>query len=280
MKQASISVVMSIYKSENPAYFERCMKSIWTDQTLKPTQIVLIQDGEVPQSISTIINKWKNILGGILIHHINKQNIGLTKSLNIGINKYVTEKYIARMDSDDICIPDRFEKQFHYLEAHPNISALGSAAQEIDSDENKLFLRYYPQGEKAVKRCIAKATPLQHSAVMMRSEIFKKGIVSYNEKYRLTQDLALWFDMLCAGLKIDNLNEPLLLFRITPSSFQRRNKTKALNELKIYVNGIYRLYGFTWRYVYPISRYCYRMMPTSLVTLIFKSKLRNAILKQ
>lgn len=279
MKQVSISVLMSIYKSEKALYFDQCMKSIWTDQTVKPAQVVLIQDGDIPQSLMDIIEKWKNIMGKVLVHHKNEENLGLTKSLNIGIMQYVSEKYIARMDSDDICDSRRFEMQYNYLESHPEIVALGSAAQEIDGDGKKLFLRFYPKGDNAVKKCIAKATPLQHSAVMMRSDVFKKGFVSYNEKYRLTQDLALWFDMLCAGFKIDNLDDVLLYFRITPGSFQRRNKVKARNELEIYLNGIYRLYGFTWRYVYPIFRYCYRMMPTSIVKLIFQSKLRNIVLK-
>ena len=143
----------------------------------------------------------------------------------------------------------------------------------------ELYLRHYPKGDKEVRKCICKATPLQHSAVMMRSDVFKKGIVSYNENYTLTQDLALWFDMLCAGLKIDNLDDTLLLFRITKGSFSRRNKVKAKNEFRIYMSGIARLHGFTWRYIYPILRYVYRMLPTRLVEVIFKSNLRKNVLR-
>lgn len=278
MKQGSISVVMSIYKNENARFFEECFKSIWIDQTLKPKQIILVQDGDLPSSLIAIINKWKGIIGDALIIHHNVNNLGLTKSLNIGIG-YVTEKYIARMDSDDICTSDRFEKQYTYLEQHPEICALGSSAMEIDESGKELYLRHYPKGDKEVRKCICKATPLQHSAVMMRSDVFKKGIVSYNENYRLTQDLALWFDMLCAGLKIDNLDETLLLFRITKSSFSRRNKVKAKNEFKIYMKGIARLHGFTWRYIYPIIRYLYRIMPTRIVEIVFKSNLRKKVLK-
>jgi glycosyltransferase involved in cell wall biosynthesis len=279
IKQASISVVMSIYKSENAHYFEECLESIWTAQTLKPKQIIIIQDGELPDSLLEVLKRWKNTLGDNMILHVNKDNIGLTKSLNIGIG-YVTEKYIARMDSDDISTPDRFEKQYKYLEAHPDICALGSSAMEIDKDGKELFLRHYPKGEKAVKECICKATPLQHSAVMMRSDVFKSGLVAYDERYRLTQDLALWFDMLCAGLKIENLDDTLLKFRITESSFSRRNKVKSKNEFQIYVKGIFRLYGFTWRYVYPVARYIYRRMPKKVVSMLFQSRFRRRLLKQ
>ena len=279
IEQASIAVVMSIYKSEEARYFDECFKSIWTDQTLKPKQIVIVQDGNLPSCLLEILNKWRDIIGDVMTLHVNPQNIGLTKSLNIGI-KYVKEKYIARMDSDDVCMPDRFAKQFSYLESHPEVYALGSSAMEIDECGNKLFLRHYPKGDKAVRLCICKASPLQHSAVMMRTEPFKKGIIAYDERFRLTQDLALWFDMLCAGLKIDNLDDTLLLFRLTKTSFSRRNKVKAKNEFKIYMNGIRRLYGFTWRYIYPIARYLYRMMPTKLVKVIFLSGVRKRLLKQ
>ena len=278
MKQGSISVLMSIYKNENAIFFDECFKSIWIDQTMKPKQIILVQDGDLPSSLIEIINKWKRIIGESMIVHKNVTNLGLTKSLNIGIG-YVTEKYIARMDSDDVCLPNRFEKQYMYLEQNLEICALGSSAMEIDEDGKELYLRHYPKGDKEVRKCICKATPLQHSAVMMRSDVFKNGIVSYNENYTLTQDLALWFDMLCAGLKIDNLDETLLLFRITKGSFSRRNKVKAKNEFRIYMSGIARLHGFTWRYIYPICRYLYRMLPTWLVEVIFKSKLRKRILK-
>lgn len=278
MKQGSISVLMSIYKNENAIFFDECFKSIWIDQTMKPKQIILVQDGDLPSSLIEIINKWKKIIGESMIVHKNVTNLGLTKSLNIGIG-YVTEKYIARMDSDDVCLPNRFEKQYMYLEQNLEICALGSSAMEIDEDGNELYLRHYPKGDKEVRKCICKATPLQHSAVMMRSDVFKNGIVFYNENYTLTQDLALWFDMLCAGLKIDNLDETLLLFRITKGSFSRRNKVKAKNEFKIYMRGIARLHGFTWRYIYPILRYVYRMLPTWLVEVIFKSNLRKSVLK-
>lgn len=278
MKQGSISVLMSIYKNENAIFFDECFKSIWIDQTMKPKQIILVQDGDLPSSLIEIINKWKKIIGESMIVHKNVTNLGLTKSLNIGID-YVTEKYIARMDSDDVCLPNRFEKQYMYLEQNPETCALGSSAMEIDEGGKELYLRHYPKGDKEVRKCICKATPLQHSAVMMRSDVFKKGIVSYNENYTLTQDLALWFDMLCAGLKIDNLDDTLLLFRITKGSFSRRNKVKAKNEFRIYMSGIARLHGFTWRYIYPILRYVYRMLPTRLVEVIFKSNLRKNVLR-
>lgn len=275
----SIAVLMSVYIKEKPEYLDMAMKSIWIDQTLKPAQVIIIQDGDLTPELLQVLEKWRWIIPeGCFVYHKNDKNLGLTKSMNIGI-RYVKEKYIARIDSDDICLPEKFEKQYEYLESHPEISILGTQVQEIDAEGVYTKLRYYPQTNKEIIRYIPRATPLQHSNVMMRTQMFRDGI-SYNEKYRMTQDLALWFDALCAGYKIANLPEVLFLFRISNDTMGRRNRTKAYNEFQIYMNGIWRLYGlFTWRYVYPILRLCFRLMPKTFIKFIYGSKVRSAALK-
>lgn len=274
----SIAVLMSVYIKEKPEYLDLAMKSIWTEQTLKPAQVIIIQDGDLTPDLLAVLDKWRQIIPeDIFVYHKNDENLGLTKSMNIGI-KYVKEKYIARIDSDDICLPEKFEKQYEYLESHPKISILGTQVQEIDADGLYTKLRFYPLTNKEVIRYIPRATPLQHSNVMMRTQMFRNGI-SYNERFRMTQDLALWFDALCAGYKIANLPDFLFLFRISNDTMGRRNRIKAYNEFKIYMNGIWRLYGFTWRYVYPIMRLCFRMMPKRFIGLIYGSKVRSVALK-
>ena len=274
----SIAVLMSVYIKEKPKYLDLAFKSIWTDQVLKPSQIIIVQDGDLTPDLYGVIEKWHNIVPSEKwFYHKNEKNIGLTKSLNIGI-KYVKEKYIARIDSDDICLPEKFKKQYEFLETHPDISILGTQVQEIDAKGVYKKLRFYPQTNTEVIKYIPRATPLQHSNVMMRTRIFREGI-SYNEKYRMTQDLALWFDALCAGYKIANLPDVLFLFRISDDTMERRNRSKAYNEFLIYINGIWKLYGITWRYIYPILRLCFRLMPKCVIKLIYDSKLRSGILK-
>lgn len=277
-KFGSIAVLMSVYIKERPEYLDLAMKSLWIDQTLKPSQIIIIQDGDLTPDLLAVLDKWRQIIPeDIFVYHKNDENLGLTKSMNIGI-KYVKEKYIARIDSDDICLPEKFEKQYEYLESHPEISILGTQVQEIDADGQYTKLRFYPLTNKEVIRYIPRATPLQHSNVMMRTQMFRNGI-SYNERFRMTQDLALWFDALCAGYKIANIPDCLFLFRISNETMRRRNRTKAYNEFKIYMNGIWRLYGFTWRYIYPITRLCFRLMPKKILKLIYNSNVRSFVLK-
>ncbi len=115
---------------------------------------------------------------------------------------------------------------------------------------------------------------------MMRKRIFDKGL-RYDERYRMSQDIKLWFDAILAGYKIGNIPEVLLYFRRDGDVFKRRSRVKAKNEFKIYMNGIYRMHGlWTTAYRFPIARYIFRNMPTPIVKWIYGSKLRNQVLKK
>lgn len=235
----SISVLMSVYKSEKPTYLSRALKSVWDDQTLKPDEIILVEDGPLGEGLLNVIDNFKNILGSKLKILINKENLGLTKSLNRGL-EIATCDYIARMDSDDISETNRFAHQSKILNENKDIDIIGGSLLEFDSNLGDLGIRKYPISHKEVLKYIYKASPLAHPTIMMRRKIFTNGL-KYNEKYRTSQDIALWFDAICNGYKIANLNEVTLRFRRDSDIYKRRSKQKAKNEFKIYINGIYRI---------------------------------------
>lgn len=274
----TISVLMSVYKSEQPAFMDRALHSVWTDQTVKPEQIVLIEDGPLGEDLQEVIKTWKKQLGDCLILHQNKENLGLTKSLNIGLN-YVTSDLIARMDSDDISDPKRFERQSTFLEKHPEIDIVGGSLQEFDEEHPCLNMRHYPQTNEEAKKYIVKASPLAHPTVMIRRSLFDSGL-RYDERYRTNQDLALWFDALTSGYKIANLPEVTLYFRRDAALYKRRNRSRAIGEFKIYMRGIYHMHGFfSLTYIYPLARLIFRLMPTTVVRWIYGSRLRNGVLQ-
>lgn len=273
----SVSVLMSVYKKELPEYLNLSMKSIWDDQLLKPTKIVIVKDGSLTPELELLLEEWKIKLGDALLLLQNESNIGLTKSLNIGL-QYIDTKYVARMDSDDISLPARFLKQVDFLNKNIDVAVVGSYAQEIDELGNYTEVRKYPQSNENIRKYIFKATPLQHSAVMMRMEPFINGI-RYNEDYITTQDLALWYDLLIAKYKIENIPEILFLFRITKDTFSRRNKTKAFNEFKIYIKGIYKLKPFSLYYIYPFFRLVMRLMPKQIIKVVYNSNIRRKIVE-
>ena len=278
----TISVLMSVYKSERGEYLDRSLQSVWDDQTRKPEQIVLIEDGAIPEELELIIDSFQSRVNasGVAKMVVVKLpvNGGLTKALNAGI-KHVTGDLIARMDSDDISAPQRFELQEKFFRENPEIDILGGSMQEFDNEHECLNVRHYPLTHEDACKYIVKACPLAHPAVMMRRRIFDEGL-HYDERYRMSQDIKLWYDAILAGYRMANLQEIVLFFRQQGDVFRRRSRVKAWNEFKIYMNGIYRMHGlFTLAYRYPIARYVFRNLPPSLVKRIYESGMRKKVLE-
>ena len=274
----TLSVIISVYQTEKPEYFEEALKSIWDDQTRKPEQIVLVEDGPLTEGLYNVVNAWKEKLGDAFYVYQNETNLGLTKSLNIALD-HVTSDFVARMDSDDRSDARRFERQEAYLESHPDVDIVGGALQEFDETHECLNIRQYPQTHEEVKIYIMKACPLAHPSVMMRMKMFREGL-RYDERYRMSQDIQLWFDAILKGYRIGNIPEVVLYFRREGNVFKRRSRVKAKNEFKIYMNGIYRMHGlWTTAYRYPIARYIFRNLPTPVVKWIYGSRLRTKVLK-
>ena len=284
----SISVLMSVYRSEQEACLQRALRSVWDDQTRKPDQIVLVEDGPLPVQLEQVIDNGKRKTvneaqteGGKPVMTVVKLpvNGGLTKALNAGL-KHVTSDLVARMDSDDIAAPNRFELQERFLEEHPEIDIVGGSMQEFDDEHECLNVRHYPQTHEEACKYIVKACPLAHPAVMMRKRMFDEGL-KYDERYRMSQDIKLWYDAILAGYKMANLPDVCLYFRQQGDVFRRRSRVKAWNEFKIYMNGIYRMHGlFTLAYRYPIARYIFRNLPPSLVKRIYESGMRKRVLEK
>ena len=177
-------------------------------------------------------------------------------------------------------MPSRFELQSTYLDTHPDIDIMGGSMQEFNDTNDCINVRHYPLTHEESSKYIVKASPLAHPSVMMRKKIFDGGL-RYNEKYRTSQDIALWYDALLAGYHIANIDDIVLLFRQSGDVFKRRGRAKAWNEFKIYMIGIYRLKGLlTLNYIYPIARLIFRMMPDGIIKLIYQSKMRNKMLKR
>ena len=270
---------MSVYKSEKPAYLNRSLQSVWDDQTLKPDEIILVQDGPVGDELAAVISQWKGKLGEDLVLFVNETNLGLTKSLNKGI-KVAKGEFVARMDSDDISLPDRFLHQMEYMDAHPEISVLGGAIQEFNDKDGIIGERHFPADTPAIMSYIHKASPVAHPAVMIRKSLFDEGVL-YNENYRTTQDLALWFDVLATGHQMANLDEFVLQFRRETNVYQRRkNKEDSQMELGIHLRGIKKLFGFSpIKSLYPVARYTLRLMPNLVIHWFYNGRLRGKILK-
>lgn len=262
-----ISVLLSLFAKENPIFFDLSMKSIWIDQIRKPDEIVLVEDGPITLELENIVTKWKEELGNLLKIIKLKDNQGLAIALNEGI-KHCSGDYIARMDTDDISLPERFLKQELYLKNNPDVVLLGGGMIEFNNEEGELSPRIMPSSYEEIKAAMCKTSPFVHPSVFIKKDIFDQGLY-YNPKCRRCQDAELWFRIIANKYKVANLPEVIIKFRKDPYLYLKRKKSAAA-EFKIFIQGIYRIYGlYTWRYVYPVVHYLFRLLPPSLSQKIY-----------
>ena len=274
MNAHHISVIIATYKGEKPEYLDRALRSIWDDQKRKPDEIVLVEDGPLTTGLCSVVDAWKEILESKLVVIEKPVNQGLAAALNDAI-EVAHGDLIARMDSDDISLPDRFMLQEQYMDEHPEVDILGGSIREFNDEGTLSAVQRYPATMQEVLRTMYKASPLAHPTVMYRSSFFKAGY-RYSSKYHICEDVTMWYDAAAGGRVINSLQDVLLEFRRNPSVMQRRSREKAWSEFLAYNDGISRLYGkFSYKYIYSFMRMCFRLMPASLVSLIYDSKLRR-----
>lgn len=272
-----VSVLLSLYKHAKPEFLSPALESVF-NQTRKPDEVVLIFDGPVGRELEEIVESFSSIHPELKIVKL-PENRGLADSLNKGLKK-CTYEFIARMDTDDIALPQRFERQLEYLHAHPEVHILGGGIAEFNSVDGVTGMRMYPEEPEDVRRLIHKGCPLAHPTVMMRKNIFDNGL-RYSHDFGLNEDIVLWYDALLSGYKIANLGEVILKFRLEKDTFERRKISKALGEFRAYVRGIRKMDGIlTLKYIYPFMRLCFRCMPKGFVMWMYNSKWRKKILGQ
>lgn len=273
----NISVIMAVYSNDYHMHFDRALESIWLEQSIKPTEIILIQDGFLPTPLLMIIDKWSSLLKDVLVIRKNEFNLGLTKSLNIAI-RLAKCNFIARMDADDISIPTRFEKQIAYLKENPEVDVVGCSTQEFNTHGTLPLIRTFPENNSDILSMIHKSSPMCHGTVVFRRRIFDEGN-SYNENYRTSQDLALWFDLIKKGYQFGNVNEVLYQVRFNDEFHNRRSFKKGWKEFLIYWKGIVSLSGYSFKLLYPFVRLIFRMLPGSLIRLVYFSRVREILNK-
>jgi len=116
----NFSILLSLYHKEKSEYLDQCFDSIWLQQILKPTEIVLVLDGPIGGELTVCVQTWQSKIGDALKIIALPQNVGLGKALNEGL-KHCSYDWVFRMDTDDICTADRFKKQAAFIQQHPDV---------------------------------------------------------------------------------------------------------------------------------------------------------------
>ena len=213
------SVLMSVYYKENPDFFRKALDSV-IRQTVPPDEIVLVEDGSLTDELYSVIDQYQMQFPQLLTIIRNEKNLGLGLALNKGV-KASRNELIARMDTDDIAVSDRCEKQLAFFSEHPDVSIVGGQIEEfIDDESNVVGKRIVPTTDRELKEYTKTRCPFNHMTVM-----FKKTDVRNAGNYKdwfWNEDYYLWIRMLLKECKFANLPETLVHVRVGREMYQRR----------------------------------------------------------
>lgn len=222
------SVCTSVYKNDKPDYVKVALDSLLINQTVKPTEIVMVQDGPVLDATTRLLAEYRNKYGDALKVIVLEKNGGLGNALKIGVEN-ARYDIIARMDSDDIATPDRFEKQLAFLEAHPDCDIVGGQITEfIDAPENIVAKREVPLDNEEIYRYMKSRCAFNHPTVMFRKEAVLK-VGNYKDWF-WNEDYYLWIRMMMAGCMMANLPDVLVNMRSGLDQYSRRGGRKYFDS--------------------------------------------------
>jgi amylovoran biosynthesis glycosyltransferase AmsE len=210
-----ISVLVTLYKNNTSLEIKRCFSSL-ANQSYKPDEIILVVDGPIELDLQSILKEFELSLF-IKVKYL-VQNVGLGKSLNIGLELCSCD-YVARIDIDDFSRSDRFNFQKAYLDSNPNISVLGAQIELFD-ENGPYARRMVPTDSKIIERHSLFRNPFNHSTVIFRLESIK-NIGGYPE-VRFTQDYLLWINCMYSGLVCANLPDVLCEMYADKNMVKRR----------------------------------------------------------
>lgn len=252
-RNPKISVIMPVFN--HGEYLDESIESI-IFQTYKNFEFIIVDDASTDQS-SQILKEWMDKDSRIKVI-TNKENMGLTKSLNRAL-QIAEGEYIARQDGDDVSLPERFEKQIEFFQAHPEIKILGTFGYIIDKQGNILGKEILATSFQTIKKEFIKRNPLMHTSVMIKKEIIDK-MGGYDETFKTSQDYELWARILRIA-KGDNL--PLFLvkkrYHINMISI-KKDRDQLINTIFIQKRelkrGEYPAFYYAYLIKHYISLYC------------------------
>lgn len=264
------SVLMSLYKKENPEYLRLALDSM-INQTVEPDEIVLVEDGPLTDELYEVVDEYKDHLHIV----VNETNIGLGLALNNGL-KECRNELVARMDTDDVSKPKRCEKQLAKFLEKPYLSIVGSNIDEfVDDISNVVSVRKVPSSSKEIYEFAKRRSAFNHPAVM-----YSKTAVLDNGGYsnlRRNQDVDLFGRMLFKGYKAENIDESLLWFRSSDELSKRR---KSWENTWSYIDTIRRFWkmgysGFGDFAIIAAAQTGMYLLPVKVQNMLYKKFLRK-----
>lgn len=270
MKESRFSVAMSVYKNDNSQHFARSLQSITEDQTLMPDEIVLVVDGPVGEKINEVIADYSNKHPVFNVVRLEK-NGGLGNALRIAVENCKYE-LIARMDSDDVAIPTRFEDQIRFMSENDVDIVGGHICEFVEEEGNFVSRREVPLTDKDIKADMKGRCAFNHMTVMFRKSAVQ-AVGGYLD-WHYNEDYYLWLRMMLAGCCFANIDSVLVNVRVGAEMYQRRGGRK-------YFNSEAKLQKFMWKNkIITFPKYAVNVTKRFIVQVLLPNKLRGWVFKK
>ncbi len=272
MLDFKFSVCMSVYKNDKPEYVDIAIQSIFIKQTIKPNEIVLVVDGPVSEELECLIDNYAIKYSEIFSIIKLAKNQGLGNALRIAVEK-AKYAWIARMDSDDIAVSNRFEKQIAFLQENLDVDIVGGQITEfIDCETNIVGVRNVPLLKNDINAYIKARCPFNHMTVLFRKD--KVLTVGNYIDWHYNEDYYLWIRMFLDGCTFANLPEVLVNVRVGKEMYQRRGGWKYFfSEAKL------QKYMFD-NNIITVIRFVYNILGRFVIQVLMPNKLRGFVFQK
>ncbi len=267
------SVLLPVYWKDKPEYLEKAICSILS-QTMPPDEVVIVKDGPLSAGLDSLIEKFVQNRSGLFRILALEKNMGLGEALRQGLD-CCSNSIVARMDSDDYSIPERFEKQIEALTADPELDLVGSYIAEFEgSIENIKSIRNVPLSINEIKSYAKHRNPINHVTVMFKkSAVLKAG--GYKSLHGF-EDYYLWMRMLAEGCKMLNLPLELVLVRVDNMFTRRGGLDYVKSERKLQREFLKSGYINWSEYIFNIVvRQVTRIVPNRTRKFVYMKLLRK-----
>ena len=266
-----LSVIMSIYKSDVPELVRMALDSL-LQQTLSPNEIVIVGDGPVPADLELEVESLKLRVESeqlpIEVTYLpQEQNRGLGEAMRIAVENAKYD-YVARMDSDDICLPDRFEKQMKCFEEDPELSLVGGMITEFDGEpENIIAKRVLPLDDVGIKKMMRGRCAVNHVTVIFKkADLLRSG--NY-QPYWLQEDQYLWARMMEHGCKFRNIPDVVVNVRSGKDQIARRSGWR-------FYKSVVRVFWYMYRHgLISFGYFLYICAIRGVVQVLMPNRLRT-----
>jgi len=262
----NFSVLLSLYIKEKPEFLKECLESL-EKQTLPTTEIIMVFDGRLTSELEDIVTQYTTILPIKIIRL--PENIGLGRALNEGL-KHCSYNWVFRMDTDDICLPERFAKQVNFISQYPDVVLFSGHIAEFTEDKTIVIsYRKVPIGNEKIKKYALSRSPFNHMAVAFRKDIIEE--VGGYQHHLFLEDYSLWLRVIAKGYEVGNIDESLVLVRAGDSMVsRRRGKQYIKGEWDLFkLKRKLKLQNAFWGFFTFLLRVIPRMLPTKILKYIY-----------